>query len=119
ARRRRAAAGTPAPRVATGVRRPMSIDSTPPNRVGSDRVDSAPVVVERGVGRSFAGRSIYADLDLEIRADEFVALLGRSGTGKSTLLRALAGLDDGYTGSVQVPPARSVVFQEPRLLPWK
>jgi sulfonate transport system ATP-binding protein len=77
------------------------------------------VVVARGVGRSFDGRSIYAELDLDIRRNEFVALLGRSGTGKSTLLRALAGLDPDYEGSVLVPAARSVVFQEPRLVPWR
>ena len=48
-----------------------------------------------------------------------MALLGRSGTGKSTLLRALAGLDPDYEGTILVPDARSVVFQEPRLLPWR
>ncbi len=85
----------------------------------SDGPPSDAVVVARAVGRSFDGRSIFDDVDLDIRRNEFVALLGRSGTGKSTLLRAMAGLDAGYTGSVLVPDARSVVFQEPRLLPWK
>ncbi|HWL45177.1 MAG TPA: ABC transporter ATP-binding protein [Ilumatobacter sp.] len=85
----------------------------------TDQPSQRPVVVGRDVGRSFDGRSIYSGIDLDIHADEFVALLGRSGTGKSTLLRALAGLDDGYDGSVLVPAARSVVFQEPRLLPWR
>ncbi|HEY4624599.1 MAG TPA: ABC transporter ATP-binding protein, partial [Blastococcus sp.] len=45
--------------------------------------------------------------------------LGHSGSGKSTLLRALAGLDDEVQGRVLVAPARSVVFQNPRLLPWR
>ncbi|MET0663567.1 MAG: ABC transporter ATP-binding protein [Ilumatobacteraceae bacterium] len=76
-------------------------------------------VIARGVGRSFDGREIFADIDLDIERNEFVALLGRSGTGKSTLLRALGGLDSAYDGSVLVPDARSVVFQEPRLLPWR
>jgi len=60
-------------------------------------------------------------LDLDIAAGEFVALIGRSGTGKSTLLRALAGLDrdvDGH-GQITVPESVSVVFQDSRLLPWK
>jgi sulfonate transport system ATP-binding protein len=77
------------------------------------------IVVARGVSREFDGRSIFADLDLDIGRNEFVALLGRSGSGKSTLLRALAGLDPDYGGSVLVPAARAVVFQEPRLLPWR
>ncbi len=47
-----------------------------------------------------------------------MALLGRSGTGKTTLLRILGGLDPGYDGDVLVPQHRAVVFQEPRLIPW-
>jgi sulfonate transport system ATP-binding protein len=76
-------------------------------------------VIGTGVGRSFDGRPVLEGLDLSIRSDEFVALLGRSGTGKSTLLRILGGLDPSYTGDVLVPERRSVVFQESRLIPWQ
>jgi sulfonate transport system ATP-binding protein len=76
-------------------------------------------VVANGVSRSFDGREVLRDLDLSIAADEFVALLGRSGTGKSTLLRILGGLDADYDGDVLVPERRSVVFQESRLIPWQ
>jgi len=48
-----------------------------------------------------------------------VAMLGVSGTGKSTLLRALAGLDREVTGELSVPGPVAVAFQEPRLLPWR
>ena len=72
-----------------------------------------------GVSRSFAGREVLRGLELEIEGDEFVALLGRSGTGKSTLLRILGGLDPEYEGDVLVPQRRAVVFQEPRLIPWQ
>jgi sulfonate transport system ATP-binding protein len=58
-------------------------------------------------------------IDLTIASGEFVALLGQSGTGKSTLLRALAGLDPAVEGYISVPRQRAVVFQEPRLMPWK
>ena len=57
-------------------------------------------------------------MNLTIEGDEFVALLGRSGTGKSTLLRILGGLDPDYEGEVLVPERRAVVFQEARLVPW-
>jgi sulfonate transport system ATP-binding protein len=81
--------------------------------------EDGPIVQARDVRRSFDGRVVLDGVDLDIARDEFVALLGRSGTGKSTLLRAMAGLDPHYEGSVLVPGARSVVFQEPRLLPWR
>ena len=70
------------------------------------------------VRRTFGDREVLHGLDVEIAPGEFVALLGRSGSGKSTFLRALAGLDDGVTGTIQVPARRSVVFQDARLLPW-
>ena len=76
-------------------------------------------VTVRGLKRAFDDRAVLRGLDLEIAPGEFVAMLGHSGSGKSTLLRILAGLDDETDGTVDVPAARSVVFQTPRLLPWK
>ncbi len=75
----------------------------------------------RGLTRAFDGRAVLDGVDLDIAPGEFVAMLGVSGTGKSTLLRALAGLDrDGeITGELTVPGTVAVAFQEPRLLPWR
>ncbi|MBA2950193.1 ABC transporter ATP-binding protein [Streptomyces himalayensis] len=77
------------------------------------------MTVAQGVRRAFDGREVLAGVDLTIREGEFVALLGRSGSGKSTLLRAMAGLDPEIGGQLLVPRRRSVVFQDPRLQPWK
>jgi sulfonate transport system ATP-binding protein len=81
---------------------------------------AAPVVVRAsGIRRQFGDRTVLGGLDLEVSQGEFVALLGASGCGKSTLLRILAGLDDEADGQVTVHGGAAVVFQEPRLLPWK
>lgn len=82
---------------------------------------TAPAVRVEHLTRRFGERTILDNVALDIRAGEFVALLGRSGSGKSTFLRALAGLDHTTTGSgtIAVPARLSVVFQDARLLPWK
>jgi sulfonate transport system ATP-binding protein len=84
-----------------------------------DLISSSDVAMRAsGVRRRFGDREVLRGIDLDLHRNEFVALLGRSGSGKSTLLRAFAGLDDGVEGAIAVPERRSVVFQDPRLLPW-
>jgi sulfonate transport system ATP-binding protein len=78
-----------------------------------------PPVVARGLVKAFGERRVMDGLDFEIGGDEFVALLGPSGCGKTTLLRLLAGLDTPQRGEIVVPGAHSIVFQDPRLLPWQ
>jgi sulfonate transport system ATP-binding protein len=85
---------------------------------GATAIGSAVVEIS-GLRRAFDGRVILDGLDLTIRRGEFVALIGRSGTGKSTLLRGLAGLDPGLEGEMAVNGTVSMAFQGARLLPWK
>ena len=80
---------------------------------------AGPAARVRGLTRAFDGRPVLDGVDLDIEPGEFVALLGVSGTGKSTLLRALAGLDREVTGELSVSGPVAVAFQEPRLLPWR
>lgn len=73
-----------------------------------------------GFSRGFQGNNVLDAIDLDIPSGQFVALLGESGCGKTTLLRALAGLDAHAqsAGVARVQGNVSVLFQDSRLLPW-
>ena len=79
------------------------------------------VVVGRlsNVDKWYGTSRVLDAISLEIRSNEIVALVGRSGCGKSTVLRVLAGLSPDHTGAREVTGAPAVAFQEPRLFPWR
>ncbi|MFI8974388.1 ABC transporter ATP-binding protein [Nocardia asteroides] len=80
----------------------------------------APVAVSiTGLRKTFGDKTVLDGVDLSIRRGEFVVLLGPSGTGKTTLLRLLTGLEVPDAGEVLVPARRTTVYQEPRLIPSK
>jgi NitT/TauT family transport system ATP-binding protein len=61
-------------------------------------------------------------VDLDVEEGRFVSLVGPSGSGKSSLLRAVIGLQQPLAGSVETGLARSqvgILFQDDALLPWK
>jgi NitT/TauT family transport system ATP-binding protein len=106
--------------------------ATPPGQ--SAQPGQQIILAARDVTKYYSGKNTGKDqrivvldgITLELRADEFVALLGPSGSGKSTLLRILAGLIQPSTGQVMVHdqvlvganPQVSIVFQSFALYPW-
>ena len=80
-----------------------------------------PTTVARLELASFSrgGSVILRNIHLDLLRGQTLALVGPSGIGKTTLLRILAGLEDGYSGQVSVEGRVAVVFQEPALLPWR
>ncbi|MFG1346786.1 ATP-binding cassette domain-containing protein [Xanthobacter autotrophicus DSM 431] len=77
------------------------------------------MLVLDGLSLSFGGAPVLAGIDLAVRPGELVVILGRSGCGKTSLLRLAAGMVGADAGRVANGFSRTaMVFQEPRLLPW-
>lgn len=77
-----------------------------------------------GLRKSFGGQPILGPIDMHLAATTITAVIGRSGCGKTTLLRCLGGLEPPDHGSIRVGDGdlrreqTGYVFQEPRLMPW-
>ncbi len=56
----------------------------------------------KSLGKRFGETPVFHDVSLHLKRGEFVALLGESGVGKSTLLNCIAGLDRADTGRVEI-----------------
>jgi energy-dependent translational throttle protein EttA len=66
-------------------------------------------------------RTILENISLSFYPGAKIGVIGSNGSGKSSLLRIMAGLDDGYTGEARLTPGFSVglLEQEPQLDPAK
>ena len=60
-----------------------------------------PMLDIAGVGKRFGSRQVFGSVSLRIRAGEYVAIVGESGVGKSTLLNIIAGLEPPDSGEVR------------------
>jgi zinc/manganese transport system ATP-binding protein len=69
---------------------------------GAGRLDPAPALRFDRVTVAYGSRTIWSDLSLNVDAGSFVAILGPNGSGKTSLLRTILGLNPPASGSVQV-----------------
>ncbi|WP_176600798.1 ABC transporter ATP-binding protein [Meridianimarinicoccus aquatilis] len=78
------------------------------------------------VCKSYGETPVLKDINLDVAQGEFLVLLGFSGTGKTTLINLMAGLEHPTSGQVTVKgkpvtgpsPERGVIFQNYSLMPW-
>jgi sulfonate transport system ATP-binding protein len=113
------------PPLASSLRLPVEIarqaPASPPARGGGLPIEL------RAVSKAFGQREVLKGLDLNVEAGEFVVVVGRSGGGKSTLLRLVAGLDRPSAGTIVIDNqavaglrrTTRMMFQDARLLPWQ
>ena len=71
------------------------------------------------VAVQLGGVTVLSGVTLNVQCGEFLAIIGSSGGGKSTLLRVIAGLQRPHAGRVEVASPPALVFQDYRLLPWR
>ncbi|MFQ6548652.1 ABC transporter ATP-binding protein [Aestuariibius sp. 2305UL40-4] len=82
--------------------------------------------VSKSYGTGIHAAPVLSGIDLEVKEGEFLVLLGFSGTGKTTLINLLAGLETPTSGSATFKgapitgpgPERGVIFQSYSLMPW-
>lgn len=80
----------------------------------------------KGFGNGLTRQEVLKDVSLDVKEGEFLAILGFSGSGKSTIMNMIAGLETPDTGSVTFKgkpidgpgPERGLVFQSYSLMPW-
>jgi putative ABC transport system ATP-binding protein len=84
---------------------------------------TAPLIQLRGVTKSYETAhgpfTALRDVDLDVRAGEFVAIVGRSGSGKSTLANVITGIDTPSSGTVEVAGVRVDTLSQRQLALWR
>src|ERR1700720_4003776 len=107
-------------------------DRPPPDLAHENAAGSAPLIELRHASKSYSGAdggapvTVLDDINLEVRDGEMLALLGQSGSGKSTILRLMAGLTEPAKRAVPshgsplngVNHRLAIVFQSFALYPW-
>ena len=71
---------------------------------------------------SYGGEPVLEGASIDVGSGQFVSLVGPSGSGKSSLLRAVIGLQKPLAGMVEAgfaPSEIGMLFQDDALLPWK
>ena len=72
----------------------------------------SPILATRNLGLDIGGATIVADVDLEVRAGEFLGIIGPNGAGKTSLFNLLSGLYRPTAGTIELA-GRDVTHDPP------
>lgn len=83
----------------------------------------------KNVSKSYKNKKIYEDFSINIEKGKFISIIGSYGSGKTTILKLIAGIEDIDNGEILINNCSpqelkekqkiGFVFQEPMLLPWR
>ncbi|MCR5477108.1 MAG: ABC-F family ATP-binding cassette domain-containing protein [Lachnospiraceae bacterium] len=84
------------------LERPEEVDSRMHLSLSPDRISGNDVLSIEGLSKAFGDRTLFTDLSMDLKRGEHVALIGDNGTGKTTLLKILNGLETQDAGSIRL-----------------
>ena len=113
--------GDPMPQATSPTETPESaVEEAPPEPTTDANVQpkepeptakEEPVITIRGLTKSFTDHDVLRGVDLHVNKGENLVILGKSGTGKSVLIKCLVGLERADSGTIEIfqrVPLRSV-----------
>jgi phospholipid/cholesterol/gamma-HCH transport system ATP-binding protein len=88
--------------MTTQVVTPDSVKKNSASPASAAPTSAAPAVIVQGLHKSYGEQKVLNGLNLKVGSGQTVAVLGRSGTGKSVLLRLIVGLQKPDAGTIQI-----------------
>jgi ABC-type nitrate/sulfonate/bicarbonate transport system ATPase subunit len=80
-------------------------------------LSNSPIISIQNLTVGYKNQSVLENLSLDINAGEFIAIIGKSGTGKTTLLNSIAGFIK-HDGVIEIPNSIGFCFQNNSLFYW-
>jgi phospholipid/cholesterol/gamma-HCH transport system ATP-binding protein len=81
---------------------PISVKQAGAMPASADQANASPAMVVQGLHKSYGEQKVLNGLELKVGSGQTVAVLGRSGTGKSVLLRLIVGLQKPDAGTIHI-----------------
>ena len=74
------------------------------------------MILVENIAVEFSGTTLFKDVNFVINPDDKIALMGKNGAGKSTMMKIIAGVDKPTRGNVQTPKEAVIAYLPQHLL---